>query len=76
MSILKIVYQTLCVFSQMKDTKHISQDYHSVTWVMPKGWDFGVLGGAPGGQKKIYKHGHVAIYGDDEQNRMKVNFSC
>ena len=47
-SILKILYQTMCVFSQMKDTKHIRQDFHSVTWVMPKGWDFGVLG-YPGG---------------------------
>ena len=23
------------VFSQMKDTKHIRRDFHSVAWVMP-----------------------------------------
>ena len=34
-------YTKLCVFSQMKDTKHTTQDFHSVAWVMPHGWDFG-----------------------------------
>ena len=34
----------LCVFSQMKDKKHFRQDFYSVVWVMPKGWDFGALG--------------------------------
>ena len=31
----------------MKDTEHIRQDYHSVTWVMPQVtvWDLGVLRG-------------------------------
>ena len=61
----------------MKDTKHIRQDFYSVAWVMPQGWDFGVLG-CPGGQKFIlFKHGHVAyqIDEDDEQNRMQVKFS-
>ena len=38
--------QTLCVFSQMKDTKHIRWDFHSVAWVMPQGWDFGVPRGS------------------------------
>ena len=34
-------------------------------------------GGCPGGQKNIFKHGHVAyqIDGDDKQNRMEVTFS-
>ena len=34
-------------------------------------------GGAQGVKKNIFKHGHVAyqIDGDDEQNRMQVNFS-
>ena len=27
--------QTLCVFSQMKDTKHFRRDFHSVAWVTP-----------------------------------------
>ena len=73
-SISKIFfYQTLCVFSQMKDTKHIRRDFHSVPWVMPQGWDFGALG-VPRGSKKNFKHGHVVhlIYGDDKQNRMQI----
>ena len=41
----RFLNQTLCVFSQMKDIKHIRQDFHLVTWVMPHGWDLGVLGG-------------------------------
>ena len=61
----------------MKDTKHIRQDFYSVAWVMPQGWDFGALG-VPSGQKKFFfKHGHVAyqIDWDDKQNRMQVTFS-
>ena len=45
----RFLYQTLCVFSQMKDTKHIRRDFHSVAWVMPQGW---CAGGAQGGKKK------------------------
>ena len=57
----------------MKDTKHIRWDFNSVTFVMPQGWEFWVLGcpGGGGGSKYIFfKHGHVAyqIDGDDEQN--------
>ena len=40
----RFLYQTLCVFSQMKDTKHIRQDFYSVPGVMLQGWDFGALG--------------------------------
>ena len=47
------LYQTLCVFSQMKDTKQIRRDFHSVTWVMPQGSDLGGLGVARGVKKKI-----------------------
>ena len=32
---LRFLKQTLCVFSEIKDTKHIRQDFHSVAWVMP-----------------------------------------
>ena len=39
-----VLYQTLCVFSQMKDIKHIKKDLYSNTWVMPQGWDFGAMG--------------------------------
>ena len=36
----------VCVtISQIKDIKHIELDFHSVLWVMPQGWDLGVLGG-------------------------------
>ena len=38
-------YQTLCVFSQIKDRIHIEQNFHSVAGVMPQGWDLGLLGG-------------------------------
>ena len=38
----RFLNQTLCVFSQMKYIKHIRRDFHSVTWVMPQGWDLGV----------------------------------
>ena len=38
----RFLNQTLCVFSQMKDIKHIRWDFHSVAWVMPQGWDLGV----------------------------------
>ena len=38
------LYQTLCVFSQIEDRKHIEQNFHSVAGVMPQGWDLGVLG--------------------------------
>ena len=43
-SISKVLYQTLCLFSQMKDTKHIRRDFNSVAWVMPQGSDFGRWG--------------------------------
>ena len=55
-----------------KDTKHIRRDLHSVTWVMPQGWDFGAPG-VPRGSIS-FQNGHVAnqINGDDEQNRLQV----
>ena len=40
----RFLYQTSCLFSQMKDTKHIGWDFNSVAWVMPQGLDFGALG--------------------------------
>ena len=70
------LYQTLCVFSQMKDTKHIRRDYHSVPLVKPQRWEFWALR-VPRGSKKNFKYGHVVyqIDGDKEQNRMQVKFS-
>ena len=38
--------QTLCVFSQMKDIKHIRRYFHWVPWVMPKGLGLGGAGGS------------------------------
>ena len=45
MSILRFLYQILCVFLQMKDRKHIEQNFHSVAGVMPQEWDLGMLMG-------------------------------
>ena len=46
MSILRFLFQTLCAFLQIKDRKHIEQNFHSVAEVMPQGRDLGVLGGS------------------------------
>ena len=42
----RFLNQTLCVFSHMKDIKHIRRDFHSAAWVMPQGSDFRVPWGA------------------------------
>ena len=49
----RFLNQTLCVFSQLKDLKHIRRDFHSVAWVMPQGWDLGVPWGV-GGPKTFF----------------------
>ena len=49
----RFLYQTLCMFSQMKDTKHVRRNFNSVAWFMPQGWDFGALG-VPKGSKKYF----------------------
>ena len=42
---LKDFSTKLCVCShKRKIKKHIRQDFYSVAWVMPQGWDFGALG--------------------------------
>ena len=46
MSILRFLYKTLFAFLQLKDRKHIEQNFHSAAGVMPQGWDLGVLGGS------------------------------
>ena len=48
----RFLNQTLCVFSQMKDIKHIRRDFHLTAWVMPQGWDLGVPWGVVG--QKIF----------------------
>ena len=40
----RFLYQTLCVFSQIKDRKHIEQNFHSVARVMPRGETWGCWG--------------------------------
>ena len=44
MSISKISIPNLCVFSQIKDRKHIEQNFHSVARVMPLGGTWGCWG--------------------------------
>ena len=41
----RFLNQTFCVFSQMKDIKHIRRDFHSAVWVMPRGGTLGYCGG-------------------------------
>ena len=45
MLISKIIYQTLCLFSQIKDRKHTEHNFHSVAGVMPQGVRLGGAGG-------------------------------
>ena len=73
MSISKIFIPNFVCVVQVKDTKHIRWNFHSVTLVMPQGWDFGALGVPRGVKKYFLKHGHVAyqIDRDDEQNKIK-----
>ena len=40
----RFLYQTLCVFSQIKDRKHIEQNFHSVAKVMPRDGTAGCWG--------------------------------
>ena len=54
MSISKICIPNFVCVVQMKDTKHIRRDFHSVTLVMPQGWDFGALGVPRGGGQKNF----------------------
>ena len=55
MSISKIFIPNFECVVQMKDTKHIRQDFHSVTLVMPRGGLWGA-GGAQGGQKIFFSN--------------------
>ena len=48
----RFLNQTLCVFSEMKDIKHIRWDFYLATWVLPQGWDLGVPLGV--GESKIF----------------------
>ena len=48
--------QTLCVFSHMKDIKHIRRDFHLVAWVMPQGSDLGVPWGVWGSKFFLFRN--------------------
>ena len=50
---ISFLYQTLFVFSQIKDRKHIGQNFHSVAGIMHQGCDLGVLGRGGGGVKNF-----------------------
>ena len=41
MSILRFLFQTLCAFLQIKDRKHIEQNFHSVAGVYPRSGTWG-----------------------------------
>ena len=41
----RFFYQTVYVFSQIKDVKHLKRDFHSIASVMPQEWDLGVMRG-------------------------------
>ena len=43
-SISKILYQAVCVFSQIEDIKHIEHDICSATFVIPHGWELVAMG--------------------------------
>ena len=49
----RFLNQTLRVFSEMKDIKHIRRDSHLAAWVMRQGWDLGMPWGGWGVEKKI-----------------------
>ena len=55
----RFLNQTLCVFSQMKDIKHIRWGFHLVAWVMPQGWGLGVPWGGWGDQKFLPKFNQI-----------------
>ena len=65
-SISKILYQTLCLFSKIKD----KWDFHYVAWVILQGVGLGAACGS-----FFSKHGRVAyqIEGDGEQTGNKLN---
>ena len=72
------LHQTLCVFSQKKDTKTYQTGFSFWRLGHAPGVGLGGTGGAQGVKKNfLFKHGHVAyqIDGDVEQNRIQVKFS-
>ena len=50
----RFLNQTLCIFSQMKDIKHIRQDFHFIAWVMHQGSDLGEPWGVELSKKNFF----------------------
>ena len=50
----RFLNQTLCVFLEMKDIKHIRRVFHLAAWVMPQGWDLGLPWGGLRGSKIFF----------------------
>ena len=61
--------QSLCVFSQMKDVKHIRRNFHSVALVMPQVWDFGGTGGL--GVNSFPKFNQIGCVSDSHEWQMQ-----
>ena len=59
-------YQTLCVLSQIKDIKHMQQDFCSVAWVG--------LGGAVGAQGVNFFPEYIKLTGMTSRTECKYNF--
>ena len=56
MSITKSISKIFIPNLQMQDTKHISRDFRSVAWVMPKGSDFAALRVSRGSKNMVMWH--------------------
>ena len=71
--ISKILYQNLCVFSPIKDIKHIERGFRFVAWVCPRGvtwvcwgqnFSVGICDGAPSTARSsflMYKSKHISF---------------
>ena len=73
MSISKIFIPNFVCVVQMKDTKNIRQNFHSVILVMPQGWDFGALG-VPRGVNNFFLNmvmWHIKLTGMTSRTKCK-----
>ena len=60
------------MFSKVKDIKQIKQGFHSISWVISKGWDFGALG-CPGVKQNMVMW-HSKLTGmQEKQNEVKFS---
>ena len=73
MSTSKIFIPKFVSVVQMKDTKHIRRDFHSVTLVMPQGWHFGALGVPRWAKKNFFQTWSCGISSSLDKQRICVN---